>query len=416
MQATHITFLKKFLLGFAIPVAALPLIALGITSMQPRELQPPTGVEKPVTAEAVTDTRTQSRLERVMLENPQSPPVETMLELPEAHYLGEGLMMRDLRVYPILCRGTSDVTDVLTLDEALEAGKCDIHETGDVNELIATVCGDQPVLALTGDLLLGGRQDRIVARSVLLEPGITGVKVYCVEHGRWSGRIDESALEFHKQVEMPQVDLSVKFAAAMTQSQQQVWDRVADTNANLEAPDELSSGSYRNAFNTQSATEVEAMLVQGQCLLGEDVVGFAVFEGDSLVNADIFDCQGLLQKVAGKLLRSYALTAVQGSLAAVASNGSEYDAELGYVIDINESPRTNLAENVRADGSGLESPTPNRAASNSAVGLARGMGHGVQSASPVRIAEAAPVTSSSARLECRRDGQKRPVHISLFGN
>lgn len=57
-----------------------------------------------------------------------------------------------------------------------------------VGELVVTNAGPRPALVLEGELLEGGHQHRVAARSAMVEPGRTEVlQVRCVEEGRWSG-------------------------------------------------------------------------------------------------------------------------------------------------------------------------------------------------------------------------------------
>lgn len=57
-----------------------------------------------------------------------------------------------------------------------------------VAELVVTNNGQRPALILEGELLEGGQQHRVAARSVLINTGESHVlDVRCVEEGRWSG-------------------------------------------------------------------------------------------------------------------------------------------------------------------------------------------------------------------------------------
>lgn len=57
-----------------------------------------------------------------------------------------------------------------------------------VSELVATNLGARPSLVLAGELLEGGQQHRVAARTTMVEPGHSAVlEVRCVEQGRWSG-------------------------------------------------------------------------------------------------------------------------------------------------------------------------------------------------------------------------------------
>src|ERR1700745_3773875 len=80
---------------------------------------------------------------------------------------------------------------LLTLQEALEQKKIIVHETGQVNELaVENLARDQPVYIQFGDIVKGGRQDRIIANDLIVPPrsGKMAVVSFCVEQGRWSQR------------------------------------------------------------------------------------------------------------------------------------------------------------------------------------------------------------------------------------
>ena len=57
-----------------------------------------------------------------------------------------------------------------------------------VNNLVVTNAGHRPIIALEGDIFEGGRQNRMLAQSLLVGRGERHeVAVACVEEGRWSG-------------------------------------------------------------------------------------------------------------------------------------------------------------------------------------------------------------------------------------
>src|SRR5215467_3828665 len=115
----------------------------------------------------------------------------------EAYRLSGPLTHDNLAVYFV--HGDSRQGPVpLTLQEALEKKTVEVRETGRVNELEVMNTGDEAVYIQSGDIVKGGRQDRVLTASMLLPPGsgATPIAVYCVEQNRWSGRAGESAVTF----------------------------------------------------------------------------------------------------------------------------------------------------------------------------------------------------------------------------
>ncbi|MFN3746535.1 MAG: ARPP-1 family domain-containing protein [Hyphomicrobiaceae bacterium] len=85
-----------------------------------------------------------------------------------------------------------------TLEEALARGSVTVHETGNVRELKIENTGSEPVFIQFGDLVKGGRQDRVLTTSLLIPPrsGQIAIGAYCIEQGRWAKRGAEDAGKF----------------------------------------------------------------------------------------------------------------------------------------------------------------------------------------------------------------------------
>ena len=77
-------------------------------------------------------------------------------------------------------------------------GTVRVAETGSVNELRIENTGDEDVYVQSGDMVKGGRQDRVLTVSFVLprKSGEMPVAAYCVEHGRWSQRGAEEVTTF----------------------------------------------------------------------------------------------------------------------------------------------------------------------------------------------------------------------------
>lgn len=86
----------------------------------------------------------------------------------------------------------------LTLAEAIKSGAATVFETGTVNRLSIQNSGDREVFVQAGDIVKGGRQDRVLAVSLLIPPRSARIPIgaYCVEQGRWRKRGVESAAKF----------------------------------------------------------------------------------------------------------------------------------------------------------------------------------------------------------------------------
>lgn len=100
-------------------------------------------------------------------------------------HVGRGTARGALTVFPIWAEVTHPVS--YTTDHGF--ARLGEHPGGPaVGSLAVSNTTDLPLLLLEGQLLEGGMQHRMVARSVLLAPGESvPLEVVCVEQGRWDG-------------------------------------------------------------------------------------------------------------------------------------------------------------------------------------------------------------------------------------
>ncbi len=79
-----------------------------------------------------------------------------------------------------------------------------MHETDTVSQLLVQNKGAEDVFIQAGDIVKGGKQDRVVTASFVLpaKSKETAVPVYCVEAGRWAPRGNEDSRKFSASAEM----------------------------------------------------------------------------------------------------------------------------------------------------------------------------------------------------------------------
>lgn len=98
-----------------------------------------------------------------------------------------------LEIVPLWMEGAPDEPPLVLADQAIGTGWLEVreHSGGVVHEVEARNTGPRPVLILEGETLVGCKQNRVVARSVVVASGASVVvPVGCMERGRWaaSGR------------------------------------------------------------------------------------------------------------------------------------------------------------------------------------------------------------------------------------
>ena len=272
--------------------------------------------------------------------------------------VADAVTYESLSVFPVLSGESLDTSQFMTLDEALASGEAAVTEQGgnflrrtregipgaqqiprvetgaQVNQLVLINRGSKPLLLLAGEVVAGGKQDRIIGKDRIVPVGAEPLPldVFCVESGRWSSgsRFASAKMMVHP---------SVREKAAVEQDQHQVWAAVSSGGAGAvgtagpiasAAPlsprvlGELASaaaptqsyvklyGSPRVSGSVENfAVEVEKRFEKATAnLKGEHVVGVVVAYGGEVAWSDIFASSQLFERYWPKLLRSYVVEAL----------------------------------------------------------------------------------------------------------
>ena len=252
----------------------------------------------------------------------------------------------NLTIFPVSNGSRAKTSLYLTLDEGLAAGTVKVGELGAlrggmvrpverrprghrpvpqdrarVSELAIQNLSDRPLLLLAGEVVRGGKQDRVVARDRIVpshsEPFPLGV--FCVEPGRWHGLSAQFAAS--KAMAHPKLRQEV----TETRDQQKVWDEVARANKSvaetLAAAPATGRAGAAGALRAQSsyARTMEARPVQDHLGGGsrailpqipQGAVGVVVAVNGQPVWADLFASPALFDRYRAKLLRSYLVEAI----------------------------------------------------------------------------------------------------------
>jgi ARG/rhodanese/phosphatase superfamily protein len=223
--------------------------------------------------------------------------------------VGHPISHGNLTVFPVYAPPRRDrSSDYLTLEEALQRQAILVKElpSSEVNRVSVTNKADRPIYLLAGDIILGGKQDRELARDTVVAKGATGlaVEVFCVEHGRWEGASQFSGGEI--------ASAGLRLETQKSREQGKVWARVAQEAVASKAA--TPSGTYRAVARRNAAQpEIEATVKALGAALARDprAVGVVAAINGKVTAADVFADRKLFQKELPKLLKSYALDAAQ---------------------------------------------------------------------------------------------------------
>jgi hypothetical protein len=226
----------------------------------------------------------------------------------------------------------------LTLEEALAKNAVQVIETGRVNELQIENVGSASVFIQSGDIVKGGRQDRVLTVSLLLVPnsGRVPIASFCVEQGRWSARGGEEAAKFSSAREaMPSISALLAMAAPppheapaagessataqrraydpgeVADKQQKVWNEVANTQRKLSSGLNAPVASPRSASSLQLSLENDKLQQARAAYLSalrpagekeEDIVGYVVAINGQMRAANVYPSNALFRKMWEKQL------------------------------------------------------------------------------------------------------------------
>ncbi len=104
----------------------------------------------------------------------------------------------NLSIYLIHREGRTGGPAPITLGEAMRRGIVKVVETGSVRRLKVRNLGDREVFIQAGDIVKGGKQDRVLLTSLIVPPksGYIPIGAFCVEQGRWARRGLENMMAF----------------------------------------------------------------------------------------------------------------------------------------------------------------------------------------------------------------------------
>jgi hypothetical protein len=265
----------------------------------------------------------------------------------------EAVNYENISVFPVVSSYNQDTSAFLTLEEGLASGEVVVAEQGSeglarsrdgrpiyipqpstgasVNQLVLINRSKRPLLLLAGELVSGGKQDRVIGKDRIIPAGAPPLPldVFCVEHGRWTGSSQFAAA-------LTIVHPSVREKAAVDQMQTEVWDAVRSgttRRADPAAPaPKITQRDIQGAIAAEGRTEAYEKIYQSRAvgvsiddfvnevqrrfthatssLKGERVVGVVVAYGGEVAWSDIFASGELFDHYWHKLLRSYAVEAL----------------------------------------------------------------------------------------------------------
>ena len=191
---------------------------------------------------------------------------------------------------------------------------------------------DRPLLLLAGEIVTGGKQDRVIAKDRIVPAGSDPIDlgVFCIEPGRWSGESSTFGASAKVPASSFLVQPTIREKAMVSKDQHEVWDSVHGTisqmavaatpaasgpSGGVGSPAPLGTTSYARAMQNSNVSakvdEAAAPVMKSReqvlaKLREEHAVGVVVAVRGEIIWADLFQDTDLLTRYWTKLVRSYA--------------------------------------------------------------------------------------------------------------
>ena len=271
----------------------------------------------------------------------------------------------DLSLFPVVGGTEANTEAFLTLDEGLRSGAVIVTEAGslqglvrpgvpfrpasggEINRLVLVNNSNRPLLLLAGEIVTGGKQDRVIGVDRIVPPKSQPIdlSVFCVEPGRWVASSERFA-----GMDSAMAQPSVRMPAMAMRDQAQVWNNVASARAGMAAaapPAAAAIGSTTSYAKAMQNPEVEkrvASVAANYSMLNElrktGAKGVVVAVNGQITWADIFASTDLLEKYWQKLIRSYAaesLTRVNSGRHPDQKEAQDFVDQLGGNREVSET-------------------------------------------------------------------------------
>ncbi|MGH9805614.1 MAG: ARPP-1 family domain-containing protein, partial [Candidatus Acidiferrales bacterium] len=170
----------------------------------------------------------------------------------------EPVLYSNLALFPVTTATGHNSSGYITLDEGLATGEVEVSELGallrcrphtrcagqaQVNTLALVNRSKRTLILLAGEIVTGGKQDRVISKDRLVLPGAEPLPldVFCVEPGRWSG----ASANFQGKSFMAAP--SVREKAAVARNQQEVWDATGQMRSRVAAAAPAAEAELRGS-------------------------------------------------------------------------------------------------------------------------------------------------------------------------
>lgn len=227
------------------------------------------------------------------------------------------LVFRHLKLIPIkrIETGNADSTTTtgktLNLRRGLQNGLVRIRERGNymvdnIHVLLIENKSNADLVIKSGEIVMGGYQDRVFARDTILPPGSTTytLPVYCIEENRWS--VHEKKFTYGGTT-----GAGLQAIIDTVHNQTKVWDEIRTL---LKQHNQTNSSSYATLLNNRKIADTTQLYIRYflKQFRSKDssIVGFIASTGNRVLGAELLISTSLFYQTLPSLLSKYCTEAL----------------------------------------------------------------------------------------------------------
>lgn len=223
---------------------------------------------------------------------------------------------KNLKIIPIRPKGGGDGQPlkfpqqqgrpIISLREALRQGYVKITERGtasteNVHYLRINNSSDTAIFIASGEVIMGGRQDRMVTRDTVLVPNGRDqyIDVMCVEEGRWSKK--EKGFGYYGYA-----NPGLRKVLDRSRNQVQVWKEIYGQleGSGIQSP--TLAYTARKQDKKYLLQEAEYFpYFYDKIIKDSSIMGIVCVSGDKVIGMDVFSGNDLFREELEPLLRGY---------------------------------------------------------------------------------------------------------------
>lgn len=266
-----------------------------------------------------------------------------------------------LTVFPLSSEAQSPLSYLL-LEDGLRENLVSIREvssSGSVPELTVENQAELPTLIVDGEELVGAKQNRVANLTMLLPARqTTTIPVSCVEQGRWAYDAPDFAVSSSVQYargraeKLRSVHREMRASGTKRSNQSEVWNNIAAKSCRMsvDSPTEAMSSIFEQ-YSQELDNYAQAFIP------GRNQIGAIFVMNNHSLGLDLFDQAATFARFLPKLVRSYAIDALERRRAdsEAPATGAEATAFLDHLSNapFEDYPGVGLGRDAGAVANGL---------------------------------------------------------------